>query len=83
MSESGAYHPIDCGLHDELQLRAMRGRPVAVRFVDADGTPHTRVDRLVDVFTKDGAEYVGTASGEVIRLDRLVEVDGIAFGRDC
>lgn len=83
MSDEGPYRPIDCGLHDELQLRAMRGRPVDLRYLAPDGTPRARVDRLVDVFTKAGAEYVDTASGEVIRLDRLVEVDGIAFGRDC
>ncbi len=83
MSDEGPYRPIDCGLHDELQLRALRGRPVDLRYLTPNGTPRALVDRLVDVFTKAGAEYVGTASGEVIRLDRLVEVDGIAFGRDC
>ncbi len=44
-----AYRPIDCSLHDRLELLALRTRPV-------------------------------TGAGEEFRLDRLVAVDGIAFG---
>lgn len=35
-------------------------------------------DRVV----RDGAEWVVTGSGEEIRLDRLMAVDGIAFRDD-
>ena len=54
-SMDARYTPIACGLHDELQLRALRGRPVPLTVTGED-------------------------SGREVRLDRLVEVDGIAFG---
>lgn len=73
------YRPIDCGLHDELQLRALRSRPVQLRWTEDDGTPCEETDRIADVFSRGGAEYLATAGGREIRLDRLTEVDGIAF----
>jgi len=85
------YRPIACGLHDELQLRALRRSRVTLRYrLPDDVAPgaaggegaEVRVvtDRVVDVRTRSGAEYLALASGEEIRLDRLVEVDGIPFG---
>lgn len=74
------YRPIDCGLHDELLLRALRGGPVGLHWIDADGMPHEDTDRIADVSSRGGAEYLTTAGGLEIRLDRLTEVDGIAFG---
>ena len=74
------YHPIDCGLHDELQLLVMRGRTVEVRVAGGpDGDDRTVTDTLADVYSKDGAEWLRLGSGETVRLDRLVEVDGRAF----
>lgn len=74
------YRPIDCGLHDELQLRVMRGRVVEATWTAPDGTPRSRTGRLLDVFSRDGAEYLRLADGTDVRLDRLVSVDGVAFG---
>jgi Rho-binding antiterminator len=77
------YRPIACGLHDELQLRALQRRPVLLRWCEPDGTPRVVTEAIVDVFTRGGAEYLRTAPGTEIRLDRLSEVDGIAFAGDC
>lgn len=80
-TDSDAYAPIDCGLHDELQLLAMRRREVDLRVrAEAEGDPARELrDRIVDVYTRGGAEWIRLGSGEEIRLDRLVEVDGRAF----
>jgi transcriptional antiterminator Rof (Rho-off) len=77
---SDAYHPIDCGLHDRLLAIATLRRTVGLRFLDGDGVPVEARDRVVDVFTRDGAEYLRTSEGTEVRLDRLLEVDGVPFG---
>lgn len=75
-----AYHPIDCSLHDQLELAALRGRTVALRVREPDGSVRELEDRVVDWVARDGVERVVTGRGEEIRLDRLVAVDGIEFG---
>lgn len=59
----------------------MRKRPVTVRFRGRDGGVEALEASLVDVFSRDGAEWLRLDSGREIRLDRLVEVDGHSFGR--
>lgn len=77
------YRPIACSLVDELQLRAMRGRPVTIRYRGAgDATTESR-SVIRDVLSRDGAEYLVLDEGEDIRLDDLLEVDGLAFGESC
>lgn len=76
---TSAYRPIDCGLHDELQLRVLRGRPVRVAWTDEAGTFRRRSATLRDVFTRGGAEYLRLDDDTDVRLDRLTAVDGLAF----
>lgn len=74
------YEPIDCSLHDELEARATRGTRCAIRFRgETDGDTRQVTDRIVDVFARDGEEFIRLSSGEEIRLDRLVAVDGVVF----
>lgn len=76
------YSPIDCGLHDELQLRALRRRACDIESLGDDGAIRRHHGTLVDVFARDGAEYLKLADGTEIRLDHLVRVDGVDFGAD-
>lgn len=73
---SDAYRPIDCGLHDRLQLLALRRRPVRLRLA---GDGETLEAAIEDVFSRDGAEWIRLATGREIRLDRLAVVDGHPF----
>jgi transcriptional antiterminator Rof (Rho-off) len=73
------YTPIDCGIHDHLELTAMRRVPVTVQFVDARGDRGTVSGvRLETIRVTDGAEYgvfVSEAGGRTeIRLDRIATV---------
>jgi transcriptional antiterminator Rof (Rho-off) len=74
------YRPIDCSLHDQLEILALRGRPVALRVREPDGSTRELEDTVVDWVARDGVEWVVTGGGEEIRMDRLVTVDGIEFG---
>lgn len=70
-----AYRPIACGLHELYQLAVIRRAPLQLRW--QTGAGETRSARLLalDVYTRDGAEYLSgeTAGGErcVIRLDLI------------
>lgn len=75
---SEPYHPIDCGVHDELLARATLGRPAEIVYIDGDGVERTVRDRILDVFARERAEYMRLASGLEIRLDKLVRLDGQA-----
>jgi transcriptional antiterminator Rof (Rho-off) len=69
------YRPIACGLHEQYQLAAMRGALLDISWEsETEGSMTTRL-RIVDVFTRDSAEYLSgeTLAGEQhqIRLDRI------------
>ena len=68
------YQPIDCGLHSEYELLAMRRRWVTLGFSGEQMIE----GRVVDVFTLKGAEYLRLqlTDGENldIRLDHIREI---------
>lgn len=68
------YRPIACSLHDRLEDLAVRR--VRERFLirEADGSVREATERVVDLFAREGAEFVRFSGGEVVRLDRLVAV---------
>jgi Rho-binding antiterminator len=70
------YLPISCSFHDVLEALATTRKPVRIDFVDGNGRSQRRSAVITDVFSKEGAEYVSIATGETLRLDQLVEVDG-------
>lgn len=88
--DTPGYIPIACGLHDELQLRSMRRSVTVVRHTAEDGAHALTVRaRILDVYARGGAEYlvleqVSDGARSEIRLDRLLDVDGIPFnGPGC
>ncbi|WP_354686563.1 hypothetical protein [Cupriavidus necator] len=76
MTSTPQYHPISCEFHDRLEDLATVRRPAQIRYRDSDGTPQQRTAAITDVFSQGGAEYLTLKSGETLRLDQLVEVDG-------
>jgi len=81
-----SYIPVNCEFHDYLEEFAMRRKQVSVHFFSEDGAARQRDAVITDVFAREGADYMTLSSGELIRLDRLVSVDGIelaAFPASC
>lgn len=70
------YVPVLCEFHDRLEAIATMRKPVQVTFTDTTGTVQQRVATISDVYTRDGAEYLATGSGETIRLDHVIAADG-------
>jgi transcriptional antiterminator Rof (Rho-off) len=72
------YRPIDCSVHDKLEETSVRGTVAHFRIQDEDGGEREIQDRVEDVYAQDGVEYMKTAGGLEIRLDRLRAVNGEA-----
>ncbi|MBS4035295.1 MAG: hypothetical protein KGZ85_12570 [Ignavibacterium sp.] len=77
------YKPIACGLHDELELRALRKSKIEISFTDESNSIQTIACVIDDIFSKDKIEYLKTDNGLLIRLDDIVELDGIPFNKSC
>lgn len=73
-----AYIPISCSMHDKLLAHATKRQPceLVVEGDDAEKEPRLVAGLIVDVFSRDGAEYLRLRDGDLIRLDKLVTVDG-------
>jgi len=70
------YSPINCEFHDVLEATATRRSVAQIRFVDEHGRAQARSAKIINLFARDGAEYLELDSGERIRLDRLLTIDG-------
>lgn len=80
---SGDYVPIECGCYDQLEILAMRKSPASIRYRDQrDGEIETR-DVIVDVFSKDKQEFLKLSDGSIVRLDRLISVNGTPIKDSC
>ncbi len=73
------YQPIACSFHDRLEAAAVTRSECELVYRASDGARTTEVVRIADVFSRDGAEYITTATGEQIRLDRIISLDGVAL----
>lgn len=79
-----AYIPIDCALHDQLEVWAMRRTPLAIE-IEAAGVPHRLVAALQTIEARGGVEFgfFRTPRGAPleVRLDRLCAVTELHTGR--
>jgi Rho-binding antiterminator len=74
---SRRYRPIDCSLHDHLEAAATLGKPLSVTYRAGDGTEVHVEDRIVDIVSSGGVEFVRLEKGRLVRLDDLVMVGSI------
>jgi len=70
------YSPISCEFHDRLEDLATLRKPARISYRDSEGVLQHRDATIADVYSKAGAEYLSLGSGETLRLDQLLEVDG-------
>lgn len=71
------YTPPSCRLYDHLEASSMRRKRSVVVFRDHKGQEVSLETTIADLFSKDGADWARLATGDVLRLDQLVSVDGI------
>lgn len=76
MSANARYRPISCDFHDVLEATATRRAVARIEFMDEAGL-QVRSTRIVDLATRVDGEYMLLESGESVRIDRIVSVDGV------
>ena len=69
------YRPISCDFHSELELCALRHKPVEICYRNEDETEATVTAQIADLYTRNGEEFLLLPNSQKIRLDRLVSVD--------
>jgi hypothetical protein len=67
---------IDDNFRDELELLAALRRVCEIIFRAANGSRSVIRDRIADLYSREGIEYLKTGSGLEIELTKLIEVDG-------
>lgn len=77
------YKPIACGLHDELELRALRKQKINILFSNDKNENESINCVITDLFSKDKTEYLKTDNDRIIRLDNIIEMDNIIFNKNC
>lgn len=77
------YKPIACGLYDELELRALRKSKIILSYKNDNKNILTIECVIADLFSTDKIEYMKTDKGMLIRLDDIIELDGIPFNKSC
>ena len=76
------YSPLSCGLYDELEALATTGMTVTIQFF-IDGVIAEESGKIVDIFSRDKAEFLRMANGVEIRLDEIFSVNGKPFTASC
>ncbi len=69
------YIPIDCSYHDMI-IECIVFKKRLTLVYDNHGSPQTIKTTLLDVFTKNGEEFIKLDSGALIRLDYIISIDG-------
>ena len=75
---SAVYVPINCEFHDVLEATAVRRRPATFSLHEPSGPPTSVHARIVDLYAHDGMEYMRLDDDSIVRLDRILSVDGTA-----
>ena len=70
------YHPIDCNYYDKLVLLIMQKKSCEIVYRNMKGEEIREMATIVDVFTKEKAEYLKLSNDQLIRLDYLISADG-------
>src|SRR5437016_13816365 len=74
-TDPSKYYPISCEFHDLLETHATERKLAQIRFRDGEGAVQLRSAAIIDVFAREGAEYLSMSTGETLRLDQLIEID--------
>ena len=77
------YQPINCHFYDELELLAIRQQRCLIQYHNEAEKVVEKMDIIMDFKIIEKAEFMILKSGEKIRLDKLVSVDGKVLKGFC
>ena len=81
--ESSNYIPIDCNFYDELEALATLREQAHIIYRNENEEETSVTDLIRDFYIRDKAEFMLLASGQSIRLDRLIRVNDKVVPKTC
>lgn len=82
-SGNSSYQPVNCAVHDQYERLVITAKACEIAWFDGEKKWAEHQVRLLDVYTKDKAEYIRlrNSQGEdfVVRLDQVIHIfqDGV------
>ncbi len=80
-TNQNGYTPISCGYYDHLEAFATMKKTVELAFLAPnESTPSVLQGQIVDLFSREQAEYLVFSAEDTrheVRLDRVQQIDGI------
>lgn len=73
------YQSIDCSHHDRLEAAIVTRQNCVLTCRDGTDGVVQYTGRVIDLISEGGEEFVVTEHAERIRLDRIVDLDGVSF----
>jgi transcriptional antiterminator Rof (Rho-off) len=71
-----SFKSVNCAFYDDLELLSMRHSFCDIIFEADNGGRSAIRDRIANLHTREGIEYMTTASGLEIDLTKILEVNG-------
>jgi hypothetical protein len=69
------YKPVSCDFTDELEAASVRGLSVEVAYWGNSSQASIARGKIKDVFTEHSEDFLRMSGGEVIRLDRISQIN--------
>lgn len=83
MQEDKKYQPISCSQYDELELLAMRKTVCQIEYMDIENKASTIQDYIATLRTEKKEEFLVLGTGQEIRLDKIITINGIPIKDHC
>lgn len=70
-----SYKPVSCDFTDELEAASVRGLSVEIAYWKNSGQASIVRGKIKDIFTEHSEDFLRMSGGEVIRLDRISQIN--------
>ena len=77
------YIPIDCGFYDRIEAAIVQRKTVQLEYRNTEGHNALAETKLQDTQTREGEEFLILPSGERIRMDHILSLDGVPVPKSC
>jgi transcriptional antiterminator Rof (Rho-off) len=77
------YNPINCSFYDQLENAIVIKEKVSLEYLNENQSLEKYDGILLDIYSKEKAEFVKLADGTSIRLDFIQKLNGIENIGSC
>ena len=70
------YIPVSCDFHDEMLSMATKKEAIKIHVFNDEGTLDSFSGTVMDVYTKDGEEFLVIGNSDPVRLDKIIVYNG-------